>query len=279
MAQPPAITERDLLRLSQLWQTTLEVYSLLDRFISELPLFVPFDSFTYYHLEQALERRTGMGGKHCCSYKLNLQGQNLGQLELTRSKRFSEDELYSLERILGTFIHSLRNAITHHQVMQSAYTDGLTELLNRNALCHLLPKEIKRAQRNDSPLAMLFLDLDHFKAINDRFGHQGGDQLLKQVAILLEGTVRSSDSVFRYGGEEFVVLLPSTELDGARLVGKKILNGVQSMDFALNGETLQVTTSIGITTLQHDDAQSLIDRADQAMYLAKKKGRNNACVK
>ena len=140
-AKPPAITERELLRLSQLWQTTLDTYALLDLLIAELPKFVPFDSFTYYHLEQALEKRTGTGGKHSCSYKLNLQGRNLGQLELTRSARFSEDELCSLERILGTVIHSLRNVVDHHQVLQSTYNDGLTGLLNRNALNHLLPRQ------------------------------------------------------------------------------------------------------------------------------------------
>ena len=200
-------------------------------------------------------------------------------MELTRNKRFSEDELYTLERVLGTFINSLRNAVNHHKVLQSAYTDTLTGLLNRNALNHLLPKEIKRSQRSDSSLAVLFLDLDHFKAINDRFGHRGGDQLLSQAAILLESSVRGSDSIYRYGGEEFIVLLPGTDLGGARRVGEKILGNFSSMDFSLHGESLQVTASAGATLLQRDDAQSLIDRADQAMYLAKQKGRNRVCVK
>ena len=278
-AKPPAITERELLRLSQLWQTTLNVHSLLDLMVAELPKLVPFDSFTYFNLEQALEQRTGKGGKHSCSYKLSLQGRDLGQLELTRNTRFLEDELYTLERVLGTAINSLRNAIDYHQMAQNAYNDGLTGLLNRNALNHLLPKEIKRSQRNDVPLALLFLDLDRFKAINDRYGHQAGDHLLKQVSILLESSVRDSDSVFRYGGEEFIILLPATDLDGARRVSQKVLGNIQSMGFSLNDQTLKITTSVGVTTLQHDDAQSLIDRADQAMYQAKQSGRDRVCVK
>ena len=277
-AAEPTIEQSDLLRLSQLWQTTLDIYALLDRLIAELPRFVPFDSFSYYHPEQALEQRVGQGGKHSCSYKLSLQGRQLGQLEMTRSKRFSEAELATLERILGTFINSLRNAVDYHQMARSAYTDSLTGLLNRNALSHLLGKEIKRAQRNREPLSMLFIDLDHFKAINDQYGHSSGDRLLRQLALLLESQVRGSDCIYRYGGEEFIVQLPNTDKDGAQLVADKILAGIRSLNFAPCGKTLPVTASIGGTTLENEDAHSLIERADRAMYRAKQEGRDRVCM-
>ncbi|MDM3869878.1 GGDEF domain-containing protein [Porticoccus sp. W117] len=274
----PLLAEADLLRLSQLWQTTLDVYALLDRLIGELPRFVPFDSFSYYHPEQALEQRVGQGGKHSCSYKLNLQGRQLGQLEMTRSKRFSEAELTTIERILGTFINSLRNAVDYHQMARSAYTDSLTGLLNRNALSHLLGKEIKRAQRSNEPLSLLFIDLDHFKSINDQYGHSSGDRLLRQLALLLESQVRGSDCIYRYGGEEFIVQLPDTSAEGARLVAEKILAGIGNLHFAPCGKALPVTASIGATTLNNEDAHSLIERADRAMYRAKEEGRNRICV-
>ncbi|UTW45444.1 GGDEF domain-containing protein [bacterium SCSIO 12696] len=276
--QESAINDQVLLRLSQLWQTTLDVYTLLDRLITELPRLVPFDSLSYYHPEQALEQRVGQGGKHSCNYKLTLQGRHLGQLELTRSKRFSEVEMTDLERVLGTFIHSLRNAVDYHQMARSAYTDSLTGLLNRNALNHLLPKEIKRSLRNRESLALLFIDLDHFKRINDQYGHSAGDRLLRQLALLLESIIRGSDCIYRYGGEEFIVQLPNTDLHGAQQVADKILAGIRTLEFAPCGKNLPVSASIGGSTLDNEDAQSLIERADKAMYRAKQDGRDRVCV-
>ncbi len=158
-----------------------------------------------------------------------------------------------------------------------AYHDGLTGLPNRSLFSKLLSQSISEAHRYDRALAVAFLDLDHFKRINDTLGHETGDQLLQQVAARLKGCVRDSDTVARLGGDEFVVLLPAlVDEKYAATVAQNILTAT-ARPFSLLGQEFRVTASIGISTYPQDglDEQTLTKNADIAMYQAKAEGKNN----
>jgi diguanylate cyclase (GGDEF)-like protein len=158
-----------------------------------------------------------------------------------------------------------------------AYHDALTTLPNRSLFSNLLGQSIKKAHRNNSQLVVLFIDLDHFKHINDTLGHEAGDQLLQEVASRLKASLRDSDTVARMGGDEFVVLLPEQdEKKYVATVARKILSSV-AQPFILMGNEFHVTASIGISVYPQDglDEQTLTKNADIAMYQAKEEGKNN----
>jgi diguanylate cyclase (GGDEF)-like protein len=140
---------------------------------------------------------------------------------------------------------------------------------------------MERSRRSGVPLALLFADLDHFKAINDEFGHEIGDMVLRSVASLLVAQLRRIDYVFRYGGEEFTILLPGTDLDEAARTAKRLCHAVQANELGLeDGVRLRVSLSIGVALFpEHaEDERVLLRRADLAMYQAKQEGRNRVCT-
>jgi diguanylate cyclase (GGDEF)-like protein len=154
--------------------------------------------------------------------------------------------------------------------------DALTGLLNRRAFGLRLRAERERQHRQPAPLALLALDLDHFKAVNDRWGHAAGDAVLAAAADVLRREARTVDVVARMGGEEFAVLLPGTDLEGADRLAERMLDAFRRMTVAYEGTTLQVTASIGaaVSTGAAEDDEELFRRADRALYLAKAGGRD-----
>ncbi len=166
-----------------------------------------------------------------------------------------------------------------HSVEALASTDALTGLFNRRRFSDVLKREFAVTKRYRNTLSCLLLDLDHFKQINDRFGHDAGDQVLKEVARRITGSLREVDLAARYGGEEFVILLPHTSKKDARIVAERVLSNVRKQEFTFGGETLRVTTSIGCagnSDVISDNAEDLVKAADVALYEAKNAGRN--CV-
>ncbi len=164
-----------------------------------------------------------------------------------------------------------------------AQTDPLTQLLNRRALTERITAEMERALRYDSTLALLMIDLDHFKRVNDTYGHLVGDDVLRDVAALLSETIRGSDIVARYGGEEFLMLLPETDDAGADMFAERIRAAIEAHKFADNREnpTLRLTTSIGIAMFpaaRIESVEDLFARADAALYRAKADGRNRVRI-
>jgi diguanylate cyclase (GGDEF)-like protein len=188
--------------------------------------------------------------------------------------------------VMGRMSHQLalsrQRAVEEHiahaaRVEYLAYHDSLTALPNRSLFSKLLGHSINQAHRHNGQLAVLFLDLDHFKNINDTLGHEAGDQLLREVAARLKICLRESDTVARLGGDEFVVMLPELDVEKyAATVARKILAAV-ARPFALAGQEYRVTASIGISTYPQDglDEQTLTKNADVAMYQAKEEGKNN----
>jgi diguanylate cyclase (GGDEF)-like protein len=156
-----------------------------------------------------------------------------------------------------------------------AATDSLTGLANRRRLDQVLRHEWARAQRNRKPLAVLMVDVDHFKAFNQRHGHAGGDHALREVAKAIEACIhRPADLAARYGGEEFQVVLPETDLVGARLLAERIRASVEALaPFADDAHAVTVSIGIGLSGIQHDLA-GVLGAADEALYRAKAMGRN-----
>lgn len=164
-----------------------------------------------------------------------------------------------------------------HKLEELSVRDGLTGLYNRRELEKRLQQEIQRARRYRRPLSVLMLDIDHFKNVNDRYGHQAGDEVLITVADLIQLNVRPVDVVCRYGGEELAVILPETDAEGARTVAERIRGTVEdSVTTTPQGDTVHVTVSIGLAVFPRDGdtAAGLIHTADQALYAAKQEGRN-----
>jgi two-component system cell cycle response regulator len=158
-----------------------------------------------------------------------------------------------------------------------AHTDPLTLVLNRRALVNRLMAEVDRARRYESVVTILMIDLDHFKGVNDTYGHLAGDQVLRDVAVLLQHEVRSVDIVARYGGEEFMVVLPETSTEGAVTFAERIRERIEAQTFESTGHSLLLTTSIGVATFPSARVASMEDlvaRADEALYRAKAEGRN-----
>lgn len=189
-------------------------------------------------------------------------------------------KIRAMERI-AQMKHALDEA--NKKLEQLSQLDGLTGLFNRRALDLYLDREWHAYQRNGSELSLLMLDIDHFKLFNDHYGHQQGDDCLKQVANLIDQTTnRSTDIAARYGGEEFVLLLPHTPLIGARYKAKEILKrlAILAIEHQPSPISSVVSISIGIasTDMEPETSVQLINFADQALYHAKQQGRNSACV-
>jgi diguanylate cyclase (GGDEF)-like protein len=169
------------------------------------------------------------------------------------------------------------------QLLESALRDGLTRAFNRRYFLQRLGAEVRFADRHRQPLALLLLDVDHFKQINDQYGHPAGDNVLRRMAEVLSQTLRAEDVLARYGGEEFAVLARGITLQNAAAMGERLRKRVAAMRFENHGQPLELTTSIGVavfpfeesSTLGADDAATeLIARADAALYRAKNGGRN-----
>jgi len=257
-------------------QTTLHVEELLDLFSIHLQPAVPHDSYRFVCAPHELELRAGKNGRHTCAYNLILEHDVLGELKLQRRKRFSEIELATIEAYLCRLLYPLRNALMYRRALQSAYIDPLTQTRNRGALLNSFSREWELARRHGTPLSVIMVDVDRFKSINDTHGHDAGDAALREVAASLKDRVRASDIVFRYGGEEFVILLSNTDCEGATQLAERIRQTLENKPIAIGSRsTLYVTASLGAATLRGDETpEALLHRADQAMYRAKRSGRN-----
>lgn len=261
--------------ISSALQTTLEFNELIGIFSNKIQATIPHTSVEYLNDEFELEFKRGAVSRHSCSYVLKVEEQQLGELKLTRSQRFLKNELKMLESLLCCLIYPLRNATLFHQALKMAYTDPLTRTNNRAAFNDMVLREIKRAERSHHPLSLIFIDVDHFKAINDTYGHACGDLALSSVANWIKESVRGTDVVFRFGGEEFVVLLAETAQSDAAVIAERIRADIEAHALAYGMDVLNITASLGVSSLRSDDnLDSFIQRADSAMYQAKRNGRN-----
>jgi diguanylate cyclase (GGDEF)-like protein len=200
-----------------------------------------------------------------------------GALLLTRAGApFSASEVRVLRILCNQAAVAVENARVYERVEQMAATDGLTGLFNRRFFEEALVRELARADREEGRLALLLLDIDHFKQLNDTYGHTMGDLVLKQVAAVLRSTLRKGDVLARFGGEEFVIVLPSASIAGAHDFAERVRRAVASSSIHPGGARRKVTVSGGWAIFPDDasGSEELIERADRALYAAKEGGRN-----
>jgi diguanylate cyclase (GGDEF)-like protein len=142
-----------------------------------------------------------------------------------------------------------------------------------------LQREIDMSRRHAQPLSVLMLDIDHFKRVNDDHGHGAGDEVLRAIAASIKAQLRNVDMVFRYGGEEFLILLSNTGREAAAMVGERLRQATQSEEYFADGQLIEITVSLGCSTLlPGESADSLLRRADSALYVAKREGRNRLAM-
>jgi diguanylate cyclase (GGDEF)-like protein len=283
--QQPTLIERSVSlaqlrqQLSLQLQTSLEPQRILGLFFREIQRLVPLDALTYEHTSSALRLEFGLRGHHSISYSLSHEGEQLGELVFRRNQRFSEQEQGNLESLLSALLYPMRNALLYRAATQSALRDPLTDTGNRIAMDQTLQREIEMSRRHLQPLSLLMLDIDHFKHINDTHGHSAGDEVLKAVAASIKNQLRNVDMVFRFGGEEFLILLSNTSREAAAMVGERLRFAVQAEEYSADGHSIELTVSLGCSTLlPGESADSLLRRADSALYVAKREGRNRLAM-
>ncbi len=221
---------------------------------------------------------------------LSHRGKLLGSINLCSDDplRFTHVHASDFLAHLGVIASfCVENTINRARLLRSGFTDVLTGWNNRRYLAVRISEELARARRDGTKLVCLMLDIDHFKRVNDTWGHAAGDVVLKELAQRIESQVRASDVAARYGGEEFVVLLPNTDVDAAQNLAERIRNEVAASPITLPcGESITITASIGIAGIspapEDKDLKtmgdSLIARADVALYAAKSAGRDQVMV-
>ena len=273
-----AATAQAALSIMQRLQTTLDIPQMLSFFAEEAVELVTLDGLEYTHGPLAISCHLGRQSRHSAAYRLTLGEDQLGTLTFRRGRKFGESDLERLEGLICHLLYPLRNAIAYEEAVHAARRDPLTGLFNRATLNETLEREILRARRHEHTLSLVVLDVDHFKSINDDHGHDVGDQVLKAVAERVAGAIRDTDMAFRYGGEEFVLVLNETPAEGAAVVAERLRAMLADAPIVTDdGTPLIVTASFGVASLDgHADGRSLFKAADEAMYRAKQNGRN--CV-
>jgi diguanylate cyclase (GGDEF)-like protein len=168
------------------------------------------------------------------------------------------------------------------RLRELAVKDGLTDLYNHRYFQDLLDKELPRVERYNHVLSIIMVDIDHFKSINDTYGHPQGDIVLRTVADLFQETVRKPDTVARYGGEEFVIVLPETDIKGAVVLAERLRKLVEKRDIKLEEKTINITISLGVTTYETANGRKskaeIMGAADKALYNSKQTGRNKLSI-
>jgi diguanylate cyclase (GGDEF)-like protein len=218
-------------------------------------------------------------GGHLC-LPLTAGGDPVGVLGIPDAAGpFTDGRQRALAMAGALLAISLRNAKLFHEVRENSLRDGLTGCVNRTHALAVIELELRRARRSRLPVSLIMLDIDHFKGVNDRYGHLGGDAVLAAVGAKMLKVLRGSDLKCRYGGEEFLVLLPETPLEGAKRVADTLCRDLANMAVVWKSETISITASLGVAVAHpaEVDGPALIGRADAALYRAKDQGRN--CVR
>ena len=210
-------------------------------------------------------------------FELKGERRLLGYLVL---KGVAAEEREKVLILANQFALALRRLRLYQQIERLAITDGLTEVYTRRYILSRFEEEVNRSQIRKIQLSFLMIDVDYFKKVNDQYGHLTGDQILREAASLIKENVRGIDIVGRYGGEEFCVVLPDTDREGAQYVAERIRAAIEKTPLKAYDNVIKVTVSIGSATFPEDgkNLSELLDKADWALYRAKKMGRNRICA-
>ena len=221
--------------------------------------------------------------KSFISLPLKSDNQVIGVMNITdklaESDIFTDEDLRYLTLLGHEAVAQIKNIRLREKLSYLAITDSLTGLFNHRYCHEQLDFEVKRAQRYRHPLSLIMLDIDHFKSYNDRFGHLEGDRVLKQVAMAIKQNIRQVDVLCRYGGEEFLVILPDTDIGGAKFVAEKIRKSVSQTPLLFKEEKEKVFVSGGVAEFRDGLSKTdFISHVDKALYQAKENGRDKICL-
>ena len=220
-------------------------------------------------------------------FALKCDGENVGVLCIAgpEPRTLSEDELVSLRDLADLAEHELNVAkltenqielaVENEQLERQALVDDLTRIWNRRAIHEIARREMENAQTSGQPCAVLSLDVDHFKEINDRHGHPSGDEVLRVLSARLRAVIRPTDAVGRVGGEEFLIVLPACGADGAATAGERVRKALSAKPIPVSGATLRVTVTVGVASSEGAASlEAVLANADNALYCAKRGGRD-----
>lgn len=212
-------------------------------------------------------------------FPMEIGDNKIGTLQLIRysGDQFTDHEFNIVSMVGSTLTLALRNSEIHREAQELATIDSLTGLYNKRYFLDILNKEFKSTQRYQTPVSLIMIDLDNFKLINDKFGHQAGDTVLKNIASLLTKSLREIDIPTRYGGDEVAVILPETVIEQAFFVAKRIKRLIEEHPVRFGEDSIKVTASFGISSCPNSmikTAEEMISASDKALYEAKKFGRN-----
>jgi diguanylate cyclase (GGDEF)-like protein len=275
----PKLPDTAVLRIANALQASLNVRDVFHAFTLEARRIVRGISLRYRNESDDITLQEGRAQLHRCAYELNLLGKSLGEIVFMRARPLSEEEQSLTEVMLCTLVYPLRNALMYERALKTALIDPLTGIHNRCSMDQHLEHQVLVSRRHHTALSMLMIDIDFFKNINDTYGHIVGDAVLTSVAKLIAGCTRNCDVVFRYGGEEFVVLMGNTTIEGARLLGQRVCSAVAAQSLAIGEHLVPVSVSVGVAELgAGEGAIDLLHRADKQLYLAKLRGRNQVVI-
>jgi diguanylate cyclase (GGDEF)-like protein len=216
-------------------------------------------------------------GAHC--FPLVVAGNAIGVIGIGPNPPLTDAQRSVLAAAAALLGASVKNAELFNEAHENSVRDALTGCFNRRHSMEVMDAELRRARRSRGSLSVVMFDLDHFKSINDRFGHLCGDAVLARVGHRMKAILRSSDTKCRYGGEEFLVLLPDTPLAGAARVAEMLRHDFEEHPIQWDGQAVVITASFGLAEIAGaDDANAIIGRADAALYRAKQDGRNRVCA-
>jgi diguanylate cyclase (GGDEF)-like protein len=212
-------------------------------------------------------------------FPMIIAGTPLGVLGVAAQPPMADEQRRILTSAAALLAVSLKNAALFQEVVDSNVRDPLTACVTRRHGMGVLQTELRRARRSQLPMSLILFDLDNFKAINDRYGHLAGDAVLGAVGGRMNAVLRGSDLKCRYGGEEFLILLPDTPANGGQRVAETLRREIEASAVPWNDETLRVTASFGLTAITPGEMEPLVSiaRADEALYRAKQNGRNCVC--
>jgi diguanylate cyclase (GGDEF)-like protein len=274
-SQEASLSRQAMLDIGLRLQMSLELEWVVNQFMERVSDYLLFDGYSFRLEQPTVNLQDGRQKGHQCRYNLSMDEMEMGSVILYRGRKFGDSEMELLEYLLCSLLFPLRNAIHYRKATLSAHLDPLTGVKNRFGLEDALSREMNLANRKQQSFSILVIDLDHFKKVNDTYGHSAGDKVLKNVADQIKNSIRNTDQLFRFGGEEFVVLLNDSGAEDAAFIADRILNRVRSSKVTYNKQDIAVSTSIGLACLQNgDSAEDLFNRADCALYAAKKSGRD-----
>ncbi|MBQ4844554.1 GGDEF domain-containing protein [Pseudoalteromonas sp. MMG013] len=261
-------------RLVEQLQTTLQLDEQLTLFADYAKRIIKLSGLQFHSSLGVAQMKDSDNQYTPYTFDLELNGEHLGQLVYFCQYQLSSSIQNKLRHLHSALLYPLRNALMYSRVLQLATKDSLTGLNNRSQFNDNLAQKLERSRRHHRSFSLMILDLDNFKAVNDIHGHKAGDDVLIEFANILKQSIRATDSVYRFGGDEFAVLIDDPEFPTNKLIAERIMATVQRCGLLAN---FGVTTSIGFTLAASHDCENVIfSRADKGLYKAKAAGRNCA---